>query len=130
MDLTNSFLSITMQIVKQDGTKYTSTDAEKYSPANYLLNTAFSRVDVTLSDTLISQSNNIHAFRAYDARFCVSGVGKFHWMKAAGYFRDEEKTPDDHKKRYLMCKESKDFTLTMRIHGDIFQQNKLIIVFH
>jgi hypothetical protein len=55
-------------------------------------------------------------------------MGKFHWMKAAGYFRDEEKTPDDpHKKRYLMCKESKDFTLTGRIHGDIFQQNKLII---
>jgi len=129
MDLTNSFLSITMQIVKSDGTKYTSTDAEKYSPANYLLNTAFSQVDVTLSDTLISQSNNIHAFRAYyDARFCVSGVAKFHWMKAAGYFRDEEKTPDKpHKTRYLICKESKDFTLTGRIHGDIFQQNKLII---
>jgi hypothetical protein len=118
-----------MQIVKQDGTKYTSTDVEKFSPANSLLNTAFSQVDVTLSDTLISQSNNTHAFRAfYDAKFCVSNVAKLHWMKASGYFKDEELTPDEpHKTRYLICKESKEFTLTGRIHGDIFQQNKLII---
>jgi hypothetical protein len=49
-------------------------------------------------------------------------------MKASGYFKDEEKSPDaPHKARYVMCRESKDFTLTGRLHGDIFQQNKLII---
>jgi hypothetical protein len=117
MDLTNSYLSLTMQIVKQDGTRYASTDEEKYSPANYRLNTAFSQVDVTLSDTLISQSNNTHAFRAfYDPKFYVSKVVKVHWMKAAGYFKDKEKTPDEpDKQRYLIYQESKNFTLTGRI---------------
>lgn len=123
------YLWLKLKITKQDGTLYVAGNAEKYSPVDYLLNSMWSQVDVTLGDTLISQSNNTHPWKSQmEARFCISGTSKFHFMKASGYYRDVESAPDSpHKTRYKLCAESKDFTLYGRIHSDIFFQDKLII---
>jgi hypothetical protein len=89
----------------------------------------FSQIDITLGDTLISQSNNTYPWTSFfEAKFCISSTSKFHFLKAAGYFRDKEATPDaPHETRYKMCELSKEFTLMGRLHNGIFQQNRLIL---
>ena len=42
------YLWLKLKITKQDGTLYVAGNAEKYSPVDYLLNSMWSQVDVTL----------------------------------------------------------------------------------
>lgn len=129
IDLREIYLYVELKITKSDGTNYVAADNNKYCPINYLLNSMFSQVDITLSDTLVSQSNNIHPFRSYfEVRFCASNHAKGHILKTSGYWKDDTATPDAiNSYRHLICKESKIFCLIGRIHSDIFLQNKLLL---
>ncbi|KAM8945892.1 uncharacterized protein F54H12.2-like [Pelodytes ibericus] len=62
-DLNNTLLYITCKIVKNDNTPI--ADGARVSLINYPIATLFNQLDVTLGDRLISQSNNLYAYRAY-----------------------------------------------------------------
>ena len=64
-DLSNTFLKLRIKVTTADGEPINDTNAPKLTLSNNVLNTLFSQVDISLNDTLVSQSSNLHGYRAY-----------------------------------------------------------------
>jgi hypothetical protein len=131
IDLQDIFLWVKANIVKEDGTNYASNQNGRYSLINYGLNTIWDQVDIYLNNTLTSQSSNTYAYRSYIE--CLLGkeeMAKYSYLKAAGF--NPPKTGHTNFDQIdsdlaSISKESKEFTLYGRIHGDIFNSQRLLI---
>ena len=61
--MNHTYLQVTAQIVKADGTNCVAED--KVAPTNLWLHSLFSQVDVSLNEKLITPSTNTYPYRAY-----------------------------------------------------------------
>ncbi|XP_075421377.1 uncharacterized protein F54H12.2-like [Ascaphus truei] len=134
-DLNNTLIYITCKIVKQDNTPI--ADGARVSRINYPIATLFNQLDVTLGDRLISQSNNLYAYRAYietilnysaDALSTQFTTGLF-YKDTAGQHQTRTVGGDNHgfTKRSQMTERGKAVELLGHLHSDIFFQEKLIL---
>jgi hypothetical protein len=131
IDLQDIFLWVKANIVNEDGTPFPENQNGRYSLINYGLNTMWDQVDIYLNNTLISQSSNTYAYRSYIE--CLIGkaeMAKYSYLKAAGFNPPKvgnlnfDNIDTD---IAAISKESKEFTLYGRIHGDIFNSQRLLI---
>ncbi|XP_053556178.1 uncharacterized protein F54H12.2-like [Bombina bombina] len=134
-DLNNTLMYITCKIVKQDNTAPPA--GARVSLTNYPLATLFNQVDVTLGDRLISQSNNLYAYRSYietvlnyssDALSTQFTAGLF-YKDAAGLHDNCELDGDNtgFVKRARMLERGKTIELLGHLHSDLFFQEKLLL---
>lgn len=65
IDPAHTLLLVKGKIVKEDNSDFIATDANDAAPANYLLHTLWSQVDVALNQKLISQSSMTYSYRSY-----------------------------------------------------------------
>ena len=63
IDLANTFLYVRAAVVNEDGS-IIAEDAN-IAPITNFLHNIWSQVDLSLNNTLITQSNNTYAYRAY-----------------------------------------------------------------
>ncbi|KAM4689035.1 uncharacterized protein F54H12.2-like [Discoglossus pictus] len=134
-DLNNTLLYVTCKIVKQDNTP--APDGARVSLINYPVCTLFNQLDVTLGDRLISQSNNLYAYRAYieailnynsDALSTQFTAGLF-YKDTAGHHQDRGLDGDNagFTKRSHMTARGKTVELIGKLHADLFFQEKLML---
>ena len=63
LDLSNTYLHVRAKVTKPDGSNLDAgTDV---APVNYWLHALFSQVDISLNDTLVTNSENTYPYRAY-----------------------------------------------------------------
>ncbi|XP_031749718.1 uncharacterized protein F54H12.2-like [Xenopus tropicalis] len=135
LDLNNTLLYITCRILKNDNT--IPADGARVSLINYPIATLFNQLDVTLGDRLISQSNNLYAYRAYIETILNYSTDALSTQFTAGLFYKD--TPGQHHTRVLdgdnegftkrarLMERGKTIELLGILHGDIFQQDKLLL---
>lgn len=63
IDLSQTLLSLTIKVCKDDGSNCAAADNS--APVNNILHSMFSQVDVYLNQKLISPPNNTHAYKCY-----------------------------------------------------------------
>lgn len=137
VDINSTELHITAQILKSDGQPI--GDDAQVAPANLLLHSLFSQVDVKLNDTIISSTNNNYAYRAYlETLLSFGSASKQSQLAAALYYYDtpghlEEKNPHAEaarnvgmKARYAHFNNGGIVDMVGKIHSDIFFQDKYL----
>ena len=137
LDLNNSWMVVTVQVVKPDGTAFGHANAIKTSTANLLLHTLFKDVSVQLSTKSLPGSNNMYPYRAYlETLINYSDDVKKTRLITEGWYQDthgasiEEAEPANNtglvsrETNYVAA--SPMVQLVGRPHVDIFQQDKLI----
>ena len=107
-DLTTSYLALTFNITKKDGTDldYDATSADTLkdptktsvaTPANYFLHSLFDQVDVYLNNTLVSQSTKNYGYRAMLEALLHYGVdAKESMLTAAMFHKDDADSINDY----------------------------------
>src|SRR5258708_3752109 len=127
-DLQNIFLWFRGQATNQDNSVLANAQDNRYSLINYALNTIWEQVDIQLGNTTITQSSNTYPYRAWIE--LLTSYNKFSLdthLRSAGYFELSD-TPDTHIATSIpLIHRSKEFTLFGRLHGDIFNSDKLLI---
>src|SRR6266581_6021035 len=127
-DLQNIFLWFRGQATNQDNTVLANAQDNRYSLINYALNTIWEQVDIQLGNTTITQSSNTYPYRAWIE--LLTSYNKFSLdthLRSAGYFGLFD-APDAHIADSIpLIHQSKEFTLFGRLHGDIFNSDKLLI---
>ena len=63
IDLANTFLYVRAAVVNEDSSNL--ADDANIAPITNFLHSLWSQVDLSLNNTLITQSNNTYAYRAY-----------------------------------------------------------------
>jgi hypothetical protein len=134
LDLANTYLHLSVKVQKNDKTQI-ANDA-KVGPANLLLHTLFSQVDVSLNDKLVSSSSATYHYRAYLETLLNYGkAAKETQLTAAGWYKDTSGAMDDIDmitnvglaSRHRLASGSKTIDLVGRLHSDIFFQEKLLL---
>ncbi|KAK7087759.1 uncharacterized protein F54H12.2-like [Littorina saxatilis] len=94
LDLSNTYLHVRAKITKADGT---NLDADSpVAPVNYWLHSLFSQVDISLNDTLVTNSENTYPYRAYlEATLNYGREAKKSHLTSAMYYRDSANHLDD-----------------------------------
>ena len=132
LDLQNVFLWYKAKLTLQDGTDFDAAQNNRYSLINYGLNTIFDQLSIFLGGTLINQSANTYHYLAYieaitqnDKENCDT------FLRSAGLVvpgttagRDYD-APDPNLCAFVTL--SKQFTMYGRIHGSIFNSEKLLL---
>jgi len=132
LDLQNVFLWYRAKLTQQNGTDYAANQNNRYSLINYGLNTIFDQLSIFLGGTLISQSANTYHYLAYieavtqnDKENCDT------FLRSAGLIvpgttagRDYDAV-DPNLSNFVNL--SKQFTMYGRIHGSIFNSEKLLL---
>ena len=94
LDLNNTYLLVRAKITRATGAAL--ADNTDVAPINYWLHTLFSQVDVSLSDTLISPSENTYPYRAYiEAALNYDRDAKKSQLTAGLFYRDSSHHFDD-----------------------------------
>ena len=134
LDLSNTFLHVRAKITKPDGTDLDAgTDV---APVNYWLHSLFSQVDVSLNDTLVTNSENTYPYRAYiEATLNYGRDAKKSHLTSAMYYRDsanhfEDVQGDDNrglKVRRDHTARSREADMMGRLHVDIMHQERYMI---
>ncbi|XP_053571774.1 uncharacterized protein F54H12.2-like [Bombina bombina] len=134
-DLNNTLLFITCKIVKQDNTP--PPEGARVSLINYPLSTLFNQVDVTLGDRLVSQSNNLYAYRGYIETILNYSADTLSTQFTGGLFYKDTAGHHDTRvlggdnqgfnKRAHMLERGKTIELLGHLHSDLFFQEKLML---
>ena len=139
LDLSEMILKLRVKICKADGTDVAHTladgtagDNPTVAPVNLWLQSLFSQIDVTLNETLISQSSNNYAYRAYLSTLLSYGAdAKKSWLGMELFEPDQAGRMDSmtntglvQRKNYI--KNSKEVELKGRLHTDISLQSRLL----
>lgn len=135
VNLSDSYMDIEAQIVKEDGTDLVATD--KVGPVNQWFDSLFSRVDLELNNVLVSDSTNTYPYRAMfetlihtgkDAQASQYTMPLF-YKDTAGKMDLTDPMGENKglKKRAEFTKTSKTVQMRGRLHLDMFQQNKLLL---
>ena len=132
-DLSNTFLKLRLKVTTAAGEDVTDANAPALSLSNNVLNTLFSQVDVTLNDTLVSQSSNLHGYRAYvENLLSYTSLAKKSFLKVEGFCPDTAGHFDNpaqnggHAERRKWITDGKELELLGRIHSDLFHTDLLI----
>lgn len=134
-DLSNIFLNVQAKILKADGT--TPIETEKCSSVNYLLNTMFSEMNISLNEKQISSENN-YAYKAFiQSTLFYSESSQKNLLSAAMFYKDSCGKYDDIdivqgsneglKLRYARTKNGQLFDLFGPLHVDLGRQSKLLL---
>ena len=151
LDLSNSYIDMTLSINAADGSKIATPDATANPnvkakaccfPENYLIGSLFKNVEFYINNTLVSNSDNLYPYRAYlEALLNTDNSVKNEALQLSMFFPDsitpefrsgaalqssENVTNDGALKRFTISKHSTKFQLIGKIHCDIFNQTKLI----
>ena len=134
LDFTNTFLHVRAKVTKADGTNLDiDTDV---APVNYWLHTLFSQVDISLNDTLITNSDNTYPFRAYlESTLNYGRDAKKSHLTSAMYYRDSTSHLDDTQGdanwgltvRRQMTSRSQEVDLMGRLHTDLMHQERYML---
>ncbi|XP_069468378.1 uncharacterized protein F54H12.2-like [Ambystoma mexicanum] len=135
LDLNDTLLYLTCKITKEDGSAIGA--AAKVATIAYPVATLFNQVDITLGDRLITQSDNMYAYRAYiksilnysnDALDTQLTAGLF-YKDTAGHMEDcaFDGNNKGFIKRASYATASSNFDLLGRLHTDLFFQEKLMV---
>jgi hypothetical protein len=135
IDFNDSQLHVRVKIVKADG----SGADEKVGPVNNLLHSLFSQVDISLNGTLVTDSANTYAYRAYfedllsygsEAKKSQLSCGLF-YKDEAGKMDENDPSDDDGNdgltKRAAFLMDGKEVDLVGRLHSDIFFQSRYML---
>lgn len=137
IDFNDSQLFVRCKIVKADGSAIAA--AEKVGLVNNALNSLFSQVDVSLNGTLITDSTNTNAHRAYIEDLLSYGPGaKKSQLTCALFYKDEAGKMDTNDpsaaetNKGLVMRSSftaggKEVDLVGRLHADIFFQSRYML---
>ena len=133
LDLYNSHLYLACRIVNADGTDL-ANDAQ-VGPSNLFLHALFSQVNVTLGGTLVSESNNNYAYRAYIETLLSYGpAAKDSQLTAALWYKDtpgKMEAIDDNnvgmKDRKSLTARSRVVEMAGKLHSDIFFQERYML---
>ena len=136
--LKDILLSVECKITKADGTAIAAT--EKVGPANNVLHTLFSQVEVKLGDTVVSYNHSLYPYQAYlEELLWASASEKDGRLKMQGFILDtagsqlatdpdKELAPNEGlKARRSLFAVSKNTLLIGRLHCDVFNQDKCLI---
>lgn len=63
-DLYSIYLELTIRVVKQDGSKFTSADTDQPSVSNNILSTLFSKISLFLNEVNVSPNNENYSYRS------------------------------------------------------------------
>ncbi|XP_069502700.1 uncharacterized protein F54H12.2-like [Ambystoma mexicanum] len=135
LDLNDTLLYLTCKITKADGSAIPAT--AKVATIAYPVATLFNQVDITLGDRLITQSDNLYAYRTYiesilnysnDALDTQFTAGLFYKV-TAGHMEDYalDGANAGFIKRATHARGSRNFDLLGRLHSDLFFQEKLMV---
>ncbi len=127
-DLQNVFLWVRGQATNQDGTNLANAQDGRYSIINYSLNTIWDQVDIILGNTTITQSSNTYPYRAWiELLTSYNKLSLDTHLRSAGYFGLSDRPDEVITDGSTFTRRSKEFTLFGRLHGDIFNSDKLLI---
>ena len=138
VDLSETYLQVTAQIVKLNGENLVQSGAaaadEGVGPVNLWLHALFGQVDVSLNERLVTPSTNTYPYRAYLETLLNHGpAAKNSYLTAALWYKDSASHMEDQahndgfQKRKQLILNSKDVTMFGRPHLDLCFQNKLIL---
>lgn len=134
IDTNNSYLYLEIKIVKSDGTAL--GDDDKVGPINLLAQTLFQQVDVSLNDTLISDSSNLYHYRSLmETLMSFSGDAKSSQLTMGLYYKDNKAGEMNNVQdgntglvaRRKFTAGSQIVPLIGRLHADIFSQNRYLL---
>ncbi|XP_066916396.1 uncharacterized protein F54H12.2-like [Clytia hemisphaerica] len=135
LDLSNSYVRAKVQILNGDGTNIGVDD--DVTSVNYTIGTLFRQLDVMLNGSIISDSTNTYAYRAYMETLLNYGEEAKKTSLSMGlYTKDEAKKLDELKtangnrgldERSAYTENSKIVTICGRPHIDIAHQGKLLV---
>ncbi|XP_069098405.1 uncharacterized protein F54H12.2-like [Pleurodeles waltl] len=135
LDLNNTLLHLVCKIIKANSTNI--EDDAKVAPIAYPTATMFNQVDINLGDRLVTQGDNMYAYRAYIESILNYSREALDTQLSAGLFYKDteahfEDTPLDgsnvgFEKRASFSAGSRQFDLLRRLHSDLFFQDKLLI---
>ncbi|KAK7095801.1 hypothetical protein V1264_005166 [Littorina saxatilis] len=134
LDLSNTYLHVRAKITKADGT---NLDADSHvAPVNYWLHSLFSQVDISLNDTLVTNSENTYPYRAYlEATLNYGREAKKSHLTSAMYYRDSSNHLDETdgdanwglKVRREQTMRSREADMMGRLHADIMHQERYMM---
>ena len=140
IDFANSLLHVKAKIERADGSVLEAADT--VGPVNNFLHSLFSQVDVSLNGTLITNSTNTYAHRAYVEKLLSYGpAAKASQLTAELFYKDEAGKMDKPNplaadeadknmglaKRASFTARSREVDMIGRIHSDIFFQQRYML---
>ncbi|XP_069068403.1 uncharacterized protein F54H12.2-like [Pleurodeles waltl] len=135
LDLNNTLLHLVCKITKANGADI--EDDARVAPITYPIATMFNQVDINLGDRLVTQSDNMYAYRAYIESILNYSFDVLDTKLSAGLFYKDteahfENTALDggnegFKKRASFAAGSRQFDLLGHVHSDLFFQDKLLV---
>ncbi|XP_069068415.1 uncharacterized protein F54H12.2-like [Pleurodeles waltl] len=134
-NLNNTLLHLVCKITKANSANI--DDDAKVAPIVYPIATMFNQVDINQVDRLVTQIDNMYAYRAYiesipnyshEALDTQLSVGLF-YKDTHAHFEDTtlDGGIDEFKKRASFAAGSRQFDLLGRIHSYLFFQDKLLV---
>lgn len=132
-DLSSIMLRFKIQITKDDGTLYVTTDTNQPGFVNNILHSMIQQVNVSLNGKNISTPDNNYAYRAYIESLLNFGndAGKTH-LEMCGWIDDSKASNnlenlDGLKLRVEKTKNSKILEVVGKIHADMLNQPLLLL---
>lgn len=149
LDIASTLLHTKTRIRKNDNTDITKaasgeteSDLSFVAPINYFHATQFKNVEVYLNGRLLTNNDNMSAYRAYiECMLTYSANAKKEQLRCAYFYADDggnldwidEKVDDEDEtenlglhRRYQRSKLSRTFETIGRVHSEIFSQNRMI----
>jgi hypothetical protein len=125
IDLNDIYLHVRAKVTAGDGSNLvtgntSNTDDERIKPSMYLLFSMFQGLEVAVGSELVTQASNTYHYRAYfDALTEKNMLNKITHSCPAAWLDDVE--------RKNIAKDSRIIDLYGKLHGDVFQQSRLLL---
>lgn len=136
-DLASIYLWLKFKVVKLSGEDFVETDANQPGCVNYLVNSLFSEINISLNETTITKNADNYPYRAYiEALLNYSeDTAKTHLTNAMFYLDtygangslSATDANSGFKKRAATLRNSKTVEIMGRIHVDLFNSSKLML---
>jgi len=139
IDFANTMLYVKVKLTAANGNDLAADAA--VAPVNLFLHSMFSQVDVALNGTLITASTNTYPYRAMLETLLSYGEdAKKSQLTSALFYKDTAGALDSKAvaadaadrndgflKRRFIARESREFDMMGRLHGDIFFQDRYMV---
>lgn len=133
LDMTKTKLKLRFKVVTSTGAALAAVTAAatlNYAPVNYLMASAFDRLEVHLNETEITPKSSLYPYQGLlETMLSYSSEYKKSQAEAGGFYRVKDEalqTDAGWQSRLKMCEASKEFELIARPHGEIFSQNRFL----
>ena len=132
IDLRNTRFFVRCKITKADGTELDPA-VDKVGPACNFVHTLFKQIDIYLNNVLITNSDNLYAYRAMlETLMTFSHSAVKSQLQMGLFYKDEAHKLESEEnvgfnKRRDFIKNGQSLELLGRIHGDLFHQTKYLV---